>query len=110
MPKPDDAGPNALQWFLSELDRRPGCERTKDMVRDLLRGMAGQRLFITRRELLQPERLRAARALLDAGFTPTEARREMVARCGFSRDTAERVVGTALRERAVQGAVSRGNR
>lgn len=110
MPKPDDDGPNPLQWFMAELDRRPGCERTKEMVRELLRGMTGQRLFVTRRDLLQPERLRAARALLDAGFTPTEARREMVARCGFSRDTAERVVGTALRERAVQAAANRGNR
>ncbi|MFM2057910.1 MAG: hypothetical protein RLY71_2295 [Pseudomonadota bacterium] len=102
MPIDKTAGPTALQWFLAELDRAQGCERTKGRVRQILRSMTGQRLFVTRRDLVQPERMREARALLDAGFTPTEARRELAARHGFGPRTAERLVAAALDERARQ--------
>jgi hypothetical protein len=107
MPKPDDVGPSALQWFLIELDKRPGCPATKEMVRELLRVMAGQRLFLSRDLLGRGERLRIAQALLAAGFTATQARAELAARCKFSRRTADRVVAEALNQRAIAAAVTR---
>ena len=66
-----DDGPSALEWFLGELDRMDGCRDTKERVRDLLRRMAGHRMFLAKGMLVTPERLRMASALLDAGFTAT---------------------------------------
>lgn len=98
-----DTGPTALQWLLIELDRLPGCSRTKARVHDLLRALVGQRVHMARRDLVLPQRRRLARALIDAGYTAQQARGELVARCGFSRDSAERLVTAALTERAEQG-------
>jgi hypothetical protein len=99
---PDDTGPGPLQWFLAELDRRPGCTATKEMVLELLRSMIGQRLRITSRDLVQPDRLRAVRKLLDSGMD----RAQIVHRCAALFDITPRhassLVTQALTERAEQ--------
>lgn len=97
--KPED-GPTPLQWMLSELDSIKGCDRTKQAVREVLRGMVGQRVYITRRDLVQPAKKLVARRLIETGFTAPEARAELVARLGVSRRTAERLVSDALAARA----------
>jgi hypothetical protein len=98
-----DTGPSPLQWLLAELDRMPGCARTKAGVRALLASMVGQRLTMTRRDLVRPQQRQLARALLDAGFSAQQTRAELVARLALGRDTAERLVTAALTERAEQG-------
>ena len=103
----NNSGPTPLQWLLIELDAIPGCIRTKDRMRTLLRGMVGQRMRLTQRDLVRPEAVRVARKLLDAGLSPTEARRALVGRLLISRDRAERLVMLALSERAVAAAAGR---
>lgn len=98
----DDDGPGPLEWLLGELERMPGCADTKARVRELLRSMVGHRVYLARGLLVTPERRRIARALLDSGFTATQARAELAARGGFSRRTAERLVAEALQERALE--------
>lgn len=102
-----EEGPGALEWFLSEMDRRVTDPVSKRTVIAILRSMAGQRMFLSRELLLRAEHLRIARALLDAGFTPTQARRELAARCGFSARTADRVMAETLNQRAIAAAVAR---
>lgn len=94
-----DLGPAAGEWLLHELDQLEGCEITKAKVRDLLRRMAGQRVWLPKSLLVAPERIRLVLAMLDAGFTPTQARQELRARIRISRATAKRVVTEALRQR-----------
>lgn len=96
-----DDGPSALEWFLGELDRMDGCRDTKERVRDLLRRMAGHRMFLAKGMLVTPERLRVASSLLDAGFTATQARAELAARAKVSIRTAQRIVAAALDQRAI---------
>lgn len=98
-----DTGPSPLQWLLAELDRMPGCLRTKAGVRALLASMVGQRVTMTRRDLVRPQQRQLARALLDAGFSAQRTRAELVVRLGLGRDTAERLVTATLTERAEQG-------
>ncbi|MFM2069513.1 MAG: hypothetical protein RLZZ584_4422 [Pseudomonadota bacterium] len=107
MTKADDDEVNPLQWFLAELERRPGCAVTKDMVRALLRELVGERIFITQRDLKRPENLRLARALLDKGLPTSEVRRKLVILCGFGPRTSERLVVQALRQRAQELAIKR---
>ncbi|MCK6427275.1 MAG: hypothetical protein L6Q75_19645 [Burkholderiaceae bacterium] len=106
MRRPDE-GPNALQWFLAELEQRVKCPDARREVHTLLRSMAGERIYLARDILVKAEQQRIARALLDSGFTATQARAELAARCGFSRRTAERVVAHVLNQRAIAAAVAR---
>lgn len=102
-----DLGPAAGEWLLHELDRLQGCEITKAKVRDLLRRMAGQRVWLPKSLLIAPERIRLVLAMLEVGFTPTQARRELQARTRISSSSAQRVVTEALRQRsesAIRGA------
>ena len=92
-------GPTPGQWLLLELQTLPGCEDTKARVFELLRRFAGQRLRLTRRDLVQPDRERAASAMLAAGLTATEARRRLAGLYEVSQDTAERIMSKALSER-----------
>ena len=101
-----DRGPTPFQWFLSELERRPGCAATKAAVRDILRGMIGQSMLVTRRDVAAPK-VAVARALLDAGFSPAEAKAELSARCGLGRTQARHYVTQALTDRAIAAAAAR---
>lgn len=96
-------GPSPLEWFLAELDRRVTDQASKRAVVAILRSMAGQRLYLTRRELTRPDLDRQADGLLHAGFTSTQARRELVARVGCSKRTADRLVGAAIRRLGNEG-------
>jgi hypothetical protein len=98
--RPRDDGPTPLQWLLIELAAMPGCEATKARMIELLRRMVGQRLRLTRRDLVQPEREQVARAMLAGGMSATEARRRLAALYGVSRDIAERLVTAALQSGA----------
>lgn len=102
-----DEGPSPLQWFLAELEKRVKDADAKREVHTLLRSMVGQRLFLSRDVLVRAEQQRIARGLLDAGFTPTQARRELAARCGFSARTADRLMVEVLNQRAIAAAVAR---
>lgn len=95
-----EEGPSALQWLLAELDALKGCDRTKEGVRVILRSMVGQRVYVTRRDLVQPAQQAVARRLIDTGFSTTEARDELRARLGVSERTAQRLVANALHARA----------
>lgn len=102
-----DLGPAAGEWLLQELERMEGCEATKAKVRDLLRRMAGQRVWLPKSLLVAPERVRLVLTMLNVGFTPSQARRELQARTRISRASAQRVVTDALRKRgetAIRGA------
>lgn len=102
-----DPGPTPLQCFLAELDRMPGCGRTKARVLELLRRMTGQRIFVSRRDVHLPEIARIARALIDAGFSVAQAKAELSARCGLGRTQARRYVVQALNARAIEAAAAR---
>lgn len=105
-----DEGPSTLQWFLDELDRSPGKWITKDRVRHILRSMTGQRLTVTKREMVKPERMRIAVELIGSGITATEARYRLAIKLGVSKRTAERLVDAALSERARHAMAARANR
>lgn len=102
-----DAGPTPLQWLLLEIDRTPGATVSKARLRAILRGMAGQRIFVTRRELHLPELRHTARRLLDTGLTCAEAARLLAEQAGLSRRHAQRHVVWALNERALQAIAER---
>lgn len=98
-----DEGPGPLEWFLTELDRRVTDPASKRAVIAILRGMAGQRMFLSSSVLVKAGRVRAARDLLDAGFTATETRKRIASSCGVSLRTAQRIVSKALSERSHGG-------
>ena len=102
-----DTGPTPLQWFLAELDKRVGDEIARRQVVDLLESMVGQRLVITRRDIVRPGLVDAARRMLDAGSTPSQVRVLIATRATVSRPTASRIVSEALARRAEQAAAAR---
>lgn len=106
--KCSDEGPNALQWFLTELEQRVKCPDARRAVIGILRGMAGQRMFLASGVLVKADRPRIAHRLLEAGYTATQARKEIARRCGVSQRTAERVVATALTQRTAEAVVRLG--
>lgn len=89
-------GPTPLQWLLGEIERMGGCADTKANVLALLRAAAGQRLYVSKRDVVAPFRVAQARALLATGVPATEVRRRMAIRFECSQDTAERIVLQAL--------------
>lgn len=102
-----DAGPTPLQWLLLEIDRTPGATVSKARLRAILRGMAGQRIFVTRRELHLPEMRQLAAGLLNAGLSCAEAARLLAEQTGLSRRHAHRHVVWALNERALRAIAAR---
>lgn len=92
--------PTPLDLFLAELDRLDGCPHTKRKVRELMRGMVGQKLHLSKRVLEGRERVRAAVVLLDSGVSATKTRADIARRFGVHQRTAERIVAAALNERA----------
>ena len=95
-----DAGPSPLQWFLAEIDRLPGNVLAKQEVRRILRRMVGQRMHLSRRDLVHPEMHRIARDLMAAGHSPKQTRKNLAVRSKCSHQTAGRIVTRALNARA----------
>lgn len=95
-----DEGPGALEWFLSELDRRVTDPSAKRTVIAILRAMAGQRMFLAAGVLVKAARLSTAHDLLDAGLSATETRKRIASSCGVSLRTAQRIVSKALSQRS----------
>jgi len=90
------------EWLMHQLDHLPGCEVTKGRVRDLLRTMAGRRITLQKRALVQPVRVLRAVELLNAGRTVPQVRDALMAsRLVGSKRTANRVVAQALAKRAL---------
>lgn len=102
MSNPDE-GPGALEWFLSEMDRRVIDPVSKRTVIAILRSMAGQRMFLAAGVLVKAARLSTAHDLLDAGLSATETRKRIASSCGVNIRTAQRIVAKALSERSHGG-------
>ena len=88
-----------LQWFLTELERIDGCERTKAQVLRLVKRLEGQVIRFTHRELSRPDRVRRARELLDAGNCKTTVRDALVRSYGCSPRHAYDLIQEALNAR-----------
>ena len=87
------------EWLMLQIERVDGCERTKQAVKDILRGMVGTRLTISRRAAVAPARMEHAIRLLDAGNSVAQVRDAIMARECCSRPSAYRVISAALSER-----------
>ncbi len=94
-----DNGPTPSQWFLLELQRMEGCPHTKMRVRDLLRRLAGQRLYLSREVVKTPFRVEAAMVLLDSGMGRGQVTAHIKNRFEVSHRTATRTVMAAINQR-----------
>ena len=99
-----DNGPTPSQWFLLELQRMEGCPHTKMRVRDLLRRLAGQRLYLSREVVEAPLRAEAAMVLLDSGMHRGQVTAHIQHRFGVTHRTATRTVVAAIHERCARSA------
>ena len=100
-------GPTNFQWLIAELERLPIDDGARAQVKGLLRRMAGQNVRMSKRALIDPERIRMALAMLRAGSSPTQVRVELAATLHCSRWTAQRIVTRALSQRAEAGILAR---
>jgi hypothetical protein len=96
-----------MQELLMELDRLPIDESARAQVKGLLRRMAGQRVHLGKRSLVDPERVRLALSMLRAGSSATQVRVELAATLHCSKWTAQRIVTRALSQRAEAGILAR---
>lgn len=85
-----------LHALLHELDRGPGCPACKRHVRQLLGTFAGQRLYFAKSQLLKPEQVRMAQAMLSAGMERADIARALMERLQVSEATAYRLIARAL--------------
>lgn len=95
------------EWLVLQIKALDGCERTKDQVLSILRGMAGRRVSLHHRQLVIPARVRRAVELLDAGRDTVQVRDALIngGLCA-SRQTANRTIHAALAERCRRNAES----
>ena len=70
---------NDLQWLLLEIERLDGCARTKGMVLEKIKTMAGRRLYLSKAVLVRPDQVAAARALIDGGYSVAQTRYRLIA-------------------------------
>ena len=88
--------------LLSEIDRLNISEFAKEEFRRMLRGMAGTRLHLAKRDLIRPGHVAITQKLLDDGLTRADVQRALCVRVSVSRDKAYRLVRVALAERFAQ--------
>lgn len=95
------------EWLVLQIKALDGCERTKEQVLNILRGMAGRRVSLHYRQLVIPARVRRAVELLDAGRTTVQVRDALIAGglC-TSGKMASRTIHAALAERCRRNAES----
>lgn len=75
------------------------CEHSRRAMMRTIRGLAGRRLYIARRELVAPEQLALAVKLLDQRMRVAECRDALMVRLGVSRRTAYHLITAALQVR-----------
>lgn len=85
-----------LQALLHELQHLPGCAVTKERVAQLLRTLAGRRVYFARALLLRPRDVAAAVQQLDGARSVHQVRDSLCAQLGISRAKAYRIIGQAL--------------
>lgn len=85
--------------LLSEIDRLNISEFAKEEFRKMLRGMVGQRIHLSKRDLIRPNQVAITQKLLDDGLTRADVQRALCVRVQVSKDKAYRLVRLALEER-----------
>lgn len=86
-----------LETLLHEI-RALGDPIPQAKVLALLRSQAGQRIYFAHSALVRPERVRLARAMLQAGMARPDIMRALVERLRVSEATAYRLITEALDE------------
>lgn len=76
------------------------CQYSQRAMMRVIRGLAGRRLYIARREVVAPEQLALAIELLNQRMRVAECRDALMVRLGVSRPTAYRLITAALQARA----------
>lgn len=100
--RPDEV--SDLEWFLLEIERMDGCKATKARFVQLIKALAGQRIYLSARVLVRPDQVRRARELLDAG-NPTPVVRERLRELyGCCPATAYNLISKAISERGEERA------
>lgn len=100
--RPDEV--SDLEWFLLEIERMDGCKATKARFVQLIKALAGQRIYLSARVLVRPDQVRRARELLDAG-NPTPVVRERLRELyGYCPATAYNLISKAISERGEERA------
>lgn len=90
-----------LQWLLAEIDRLPGCARTKEEVRRLLRQLSGHSIYFKRSLLVRDHEVAQALAFLSVR-TVAQTREALMEHARVSRRKAYYLIERALEVRAAQ--------
>ena len=78
--------------LIQDIEGLEGCARTKRRVLNCLYARASRQLYVSKWDLLNLERRKVARSLLDSGMSRAEAARALSARAGISLRSAQRWV------------------
>ena len=89
-----------FEWFMAELHRIEGCERTKARIMELIKAQAGKVIRFNLRPLTRPYQVERARQLLDAGNDRPTTRNRLVSEFRCSKRKAYMLIGEALRRKA----------
>lgn len=100
--RPDEV--SDTEWFLLEIERMDGCERTKAKFVQLIKARAGRVIRLSHRVLVLADRVQRARELLDAGNPVPLVRDRLCELYGCRRATAYNLIGKAIRARGQQRA------
>lgn len=88
-----------VRWLLGEIDRIPGCERTKAEVRRILGTLAGRKVYISLAATTKAAEVDLAVTMLDSGRTVAQTRDALMATIQARRSKAYKLIGLALNAR-----------
>lgn len=91
-----------IKDVLQEIEHLDVSDVAKEKVKDMLRRLAGERVFFTKAALVKPMQLSLATSLLNEGMPRAEVQKALSERLGLSQDTAYRRVLEALSKRGPQ--------
>lgn len=100
--RPDEV--SDLEWFLLEIQRIDGCERTKEKLMALVKAQAGRVIRFTSRALTRPDQVQRARELLEAGNPMPVVRDRLCALYHCAPRSAYRLIEKALQQRGKERA------
>lgn len=100
--RPDEV--SDLEWFLLEVERMDGCERTKAQFIQLIKAQAGRVIRFSYRVLVRPDQVQRARELLDAGNPMPLVRDRLCDLYGLRHRAAYYLIARAIRERGQERA------
>lgn len=95
--RPDEV--SDLEWFVLEVQRINGCERTKAAVLELIKAQRGKVIRFTYRVLVRPDQVRRARQLIEAGNSTPTVRDALISAYGCSTRHAYNLIQEALNQR-----------